>query len=85
MPRSLEFENSLGTSFGNLKVTLGASFSVWIIITKGVSYNPWVGIVFGVLTFVMIGRQYDAKKNLSSGTRDRSAEAKNAMIIGKLG
>ncbi|WP_185145464.1 hypothetical protein [Chryseobacterium indoltheticum] len=30
--------------------------------TKGVSYNPWVGIVFGVLTFVMIGRQYDAKK-----------------------
>jgi predicted MFS family arabinose efflux permease len=85
VPRSLEFGNSLGTSFGNLKVTLGASFTVWIIITKGVSYNPWVGIVFGVLTFVMIGRQYDAKKTLSSGTRDRSAEAKNAMIIGKLG
>ena len=84
MPRSLEFENSLGTSFGNLKVTLGASFTVWIIITKGVSYNAWVGIVFGVLTFVMIGRQYDAKKTLSSGTRDRSAEEKNATIIGKL-
>ncbi|RZJ36926.1 MAG: hypothetical protein EOO18_06860 [Chryseobacterium sp.] len=55
MPHSLEFGNSLGTSFEKLRVTLGASISGWIIITKGVSYNPWVGIVFGVLAFVIIG------------------------------
>jgi len=55
VPHSLEFGNSLGTSFGKLRVTLGASISGWIIITKGISYNPWVGLVFGVLAFVMIG------------------------------
>ncbi|MCD9856725.1 MFS transporter [Epilithonimonas sp. JDS] len=55
VPDSLEFGNSLATSFGNLGVTLGTTIGGWIIITKGVSYNPWVGIVFGVLAFVMIG------------------------------
>lgn len=55
VPDSLEFGNSLATSFGNLGVTLGTTIGGWIIITKGVSYNPWLGIVFGVLAFVMIG------------------------------
>lgn len=55
VPDSLEFGNSLATSFGNLGVTLGTTIGGWIIITKGVSYNPWVGVVFGVLAFVMIG------------------------------
>lgn len=55
VPDSLEFGNSLATSFGNLGVTLGTTIGGWIIITKGVSYNPWAGIVFGVLAFVMIG------------------------------
>lgn len=55
VPDSLEFGNSLATSFGNLGVTLGTTIGGWIIITKGVSYNPWVGIVFGVLAFMMIG------------------------------
>lgn len=55
VPDSLEFGNSLATSFGNLGVTLGTTIGGWIIITKGVSYNPWAGIVFRVLAFVMIG------------------------------
>jgi len=55
VPDSLEFGNSLATSFGNLGVTLGTTIGGWIIITKGVSYNPWVGLVFGVLAFMMIG------------------------------
>lgn len=55
VPDSLEFGNSLATSFGNLGVTLGTTIGGLIIITKGVSYNPWVGIVFGVLAFMMIG------------------------------
>lgn len=55
VPDSLEFGNSLATSFGNLGVTLGTTIGGWIIITKGVSYNPWAGIAFGILAFVMIG------------------------------
>ena len=54
-PNSLEFANSLATSFGNLGVTLGTTVGGWIIITKGVSFNPLVGIVFGILAFLMIG------------------------------
>lgn len=54
-PDSLEFANSLATSFGNLGVTLGTTLGGWIIITKGVGYNPWAGIVFGILAFLMIG------------------------------
>lgn len=54
-PKSLEFANSLATSFGNLGVTLGTTVGGWMIITKGVSYNPWIGVVFGALAFLMIG------------------------------
>lgn len=54
-PNSLEFANSLATSFGNLGVTLGTTLGGWIIITKGVSFNPLIGIVFGILAFLMIG------------------------------
>jgi len=55
VPDSLEFANSLATSFGNLGVTLGTTIGGWIIITRGVVYNPWIGIIFGVLAFSMIG------------------------------
>ncbi|PVH25733.1 MFS transporter [Sphingobacterium corticibacter] len=55
VPGSLEFANSLATSFGNLGVTLGTTIGGWIIMTKGVAYNPWIGFVFGVLAFLMIG------------------------------
>lgn len=55
VPDSLEFGNSLATSFGNLGVTMGTTIGGWIIVTKGVSYNPWIGIIFGVLAFLMIG------------------------------
>ena len=55
VPDSLEFGNSLATSFGNLGVTMGTTIGGWIIVTKGVSYNPWVGIIFGALAFLMIG------------------------------
>jgi len=55
VPESLEFANSLATSFGNLGVTLGTTLGGWIIISKGVGYNPWVGFAFGILAFLMIG------------------------------
>jgi len=55
VPESLEFANSLATSFGNLGVTLGTTVGGWIIITKGVGYNPWAGLIFGLLAFLMIG------------------------------
>ncbi len=54
VPDSLEFANSLATSFGNLGVTLGTTIGGWIIVTKGVEYNPWIGFVFGLLAFLMM-------------------------------
>src|SRR6218665_710953 len=54
-PDSLEFANSLATSFGNLGVTLGTTIGGWIIMAKGVAYTPWVGFWFGALALLMIG------------------------------
>lgn len=54
VPQSMEFANSLATSFGNLGVTLGTTLGGWMIMTRGVEYNPWIGFVFGVLAFLMI-------------------------------
>lgn len=54
VPKSLEFANSLATSFGNLGVTLGTTLGGWIIATRGVSYTPWITVVFGILAFLMI-------------------------------
>ncbi len=66
VPNSLEFANSLATSFGNLGVTLGTTVGGWIIITKGVVYNPWIGFVFGVLAFLMIGlRSFLERRTIS--------------------
>ncbi|WP_442592220.1 MFS transporter [Pedobacter sp. AW31-3R] len=77
VPDSLEFANSLATSFGNLGVTLGTTVGGWIIITKGVGYNPWIGFVFGVLAFLMIGfrsfletRTASVETNYSNKTED---------------
>ncbi len=53
-PDSLEFANSLATSFGNLGVTLGTTIGGWVIITKGVVYTPWVGLIFGPLALLMM-------------------------------
>lgn len=65
-PESLEFANSLATSFGNLGVTLGTTIGGLIIITKGVGYNPWIGFVFGILAFLMIGlRSFLERKAVS--------------------
>jgi predicted MFS family arabinose efflux permease len=62
-PESLEFANSLATSFGNLGVTLGTTVGGWIIMTKGVEHTPWVGFWFGSLAFLMIGlRQWLERK-----------------------
>jgi predicted MFS family arabinose efflux permease len=55
VPNSLEFANSLATSFGNLGVTLGTTVGGWMIINKGVQFNPWIGVLFGALAFLMIG------------------------------
>lgn len=54
VPNSLEFANSLATSFGNLGVTLGTTLGGWMIVAKGAAYNPWIGLVFGLLAFMMI-------------------------------
>ncbi len=53
-PNSLEFANSLATSFGNMGITLGTTVGGWIIATKGVQYTPWLTLVFGLLAFSMI-------------------------------
>ncbi len=53
-PHSLEFANSLATSFGNLGVTLGTTVGGWVIATKGVEFLPWLTLTFGVLAFSMI-------------------------------
>lgn len=53
-PGSLEFANSLATSFGNLGVTLGTTIGGWIIVTKGVVFTPWIGVIFGLLAFSMM-------------------------------
>ncbi|QSW90198.1 MFS transporter [Flavobacterium endoglycinae] len=53
-PNSLEFANSLATSFGNMGITLGTTIGGWIIATKGVQYTPWLTLVFGILAFTMI-------------------------------
>lgn len=53
-PDSLEFANSLATSFGNLGVTVGTTIGGWVIITKGVEYIPWISLVFGLLAFLMM-------------------------------
>lgn len=54
-PDSLEFANSLATSFGNLGVSLGTILGGWIIATKGIAYVPWIGAAFGLLALLMIG------------------------------
>ncbi|MPS64416.1 MFS transporter [Chryseobacterium sp.] len=54
VPDSLEFANSLATSFGNLGVTLGTTIGGWVIVTKGVEYIPWIGFIFGLLAFLMM-------------------------------
>jgi len=54
VPQSMEFANSLATSFGNLGVTLGTTLGGWMIMTKGVEYNPWIGFIFGLLAFLML-------------------------------
>lgn len=54
VPDSLEFANSLATSFGNLGVTLGTTLGGWMIVTKGVEYNIWICFIFGLLAFLMM-------------------------------
>ncbi|MFD2938610.1 MFS transporter [Flavobacterium notoginsengisoli] len=63
VPDSLEFANSLATSFGNLGVTLGTTLGGWIIVTKGVEYNPWLGVVFGALALLMIALRSFLERN----------------------
>lgn len=54
VPQSMEFANSLATSFGNLGVTLGTTLGGFMIINRGVEYNPWISFIFGILAFLMI-------------------------------
>lgn len=65
-PDSLEFANSLATSFGNLGVTLGTTVGGWIIVSKGGELTPWIGLVFGTLALIMmwIRTVFERKKQL---------------------
>lgn len=63
-PHSLEFANSLATSFGNLGVTLGTTLGGWMIVSKGVAYNTWICFVFGLLALLMMMlRSFYDKRN----------------------
>lgn len=67
VPESLEFANSLATSFGNLGVSLGTTIGGWVIVNKGIQYTPWVTLVFGSLALGMILlRQFLEKKAVST-------------------
>lgn len=62
-PDSLEFANSLATSFGNLGVTLGTTLGGWMIVSKGVAYTIWICFAFGLLALLMMLLRivYDSK------------------------
>ena len=64
-PNSLEFANSLATSFGNLGVAVGTTVSGWFIFYHGVAVTPWVGAAFGLASLAMIGLRsiLEAKKS----------------------
>lgn len=64
-PKSLEFANSLATSFGNLGVAVGTTVSGWFIFYHGVAVTPWVGAAFGIASLSMIGLRsiIEAKKH----------------------
>ena len=53
-PNSLEFANSLATSFGNLGVFLGTAVGGWIISQSTISNVPWAGMGFGILSLLMV-------------------------------
>lgn len=68
VPHSLEFANSLATSFGNMGITLGSTLGGWIIATREVAYTPWLTLIFGVLAFAMIVlRMHLEKKSAKKG------------------
>ncbi|MCV9928591.1 MFS transporter [Flavobacterium sp. LS1R49] len=53
-PKSLEFANSLATSFGNLGVFLGTAVGGWVISQSSISNIPWAGMGFGILSLLMV-------------------------------
>lgn len=53
-PKSLEFANSLATSFGNLGVFLGTAVGGYIIAQSTIGNIPWAGIGFGILALLMV-------------------------------
>ncbi len=75
VPKSLEFANSLATSFGNLGVTLGTTLGGWIIATRGVSYTPWITVVFGILAFLMIAWRSYLERADKATTKDIMCQA----------
>lgn len=67
-PNSLEFANSLATSFGNLGVAVGTTVSGWFIFYQGVSIAPWVGAAFGIASLAMIGLRSVLERKLANHT-----------------
>ena len=67
-PNSLEFANSLSTSFGNLGVAVGTTVSGWFIFYQGVAVAPWVGAAFGIASLAMIGLRSVLERKLANHT-----------------
>jgi len=62
-PKSLEFANSLATSFGNLGVFLGTAVGGWIISQSSIGNIPWAGMGFGILSLLMTACRSILEKN----------------------
>lgn len=53
-PGAEDFANSLGVSFGNLGLTLGAVISGWVIAHVGIDHTPWASVALVVISFVLV-------------------------------
>lgn len=62
-PNAIEFASSIGTSFINLGITVGTAVGGWAISVYGIENTPWVGLVFGILSAVimLIRHSYKSK------------------------
>lgn len=53
-PGAEDFANSLGVSFGNLGLTLGAVISGWVIAHIGVQHTPWASMGLVAIAWILV-------------------------------
>jgi predicted MFS family arabinose efflux permease len=49
-----DFANSLGVSFGNLGLTLGAVISGWVIAHLGIQHTPWASMGLVIIAWILV-------------------------------